>query len=127
MGPKKDQNNFRIKTIKCPYYDSGYYKYGDKCHNIHPDKVCNDNNCSEDKCDKRHPNPCKFGKRRRHSKKNVCSYAHVSFASDDKKFEELENEIKVLEDNLKKKSKELENSIFNEIKLLKKTVEDKDL
>ena len=57
----------------------------------------------------------------------MFSYSHVSFASNDKKFEELEKKIKVLEDNLKKKSKELENSIFNEISFLKKTVEDKDL
>ena len=140
MGPKKNQNseNVRIKPIKCPYYDRGFCKFGDKCYNKHPDKVCNDNNCSEDKCDKRHPNPCKFGRRCGHNKKNVCLYSHVTFASNDhqcdKTIEDLENEIKVIEGYLKKKvtddtnqQKEIDKNVKNELNQLTKTIEDKDL
>ena len=48
MGPKKDQNidKARLKTRKCQYNDRGYCKHGDKCYNIHTDKVRDDKNCS---------------------------------------------------------------------------------
>ena len=59
MGPKKQQNNdeFRIINKKCPYYNRGYCKFGDRCNYKHFDKVCDDINCSEESCDKRQPNP----------------------------------------------------------------------
>ena len=80
MGPKKDLKNdkVRIKNIKCPYYDRGFCKFGDTCYNKHPDKVCNDNNCSGENCEKRHPNPCKFGMRCNYNNKNACFYSHVT-------------------------------------------------
>ena len=107
MGHKKNQNNVkpRIKTEKCQYYDSGYCKYGDKCNKIHPDKVCNDENCIGENCDKRHPNPCKFGVRCKHNKKKKCSYSHVTFASDDEKINDLEKKFEYLEN----KVREIEN------------------
>ena len=55
MGLKKDQ--LRIKTTKCPYNDRGYCKFGNECNNKHVDKVCNDRDCTDEVCDKRHPNP----------------------------------------------------------------------
>ena len=104
MGPKKDQNNVKpkIKTEKCQYYDSGYCKYSDKCNKIHPDKVCNDENCIGENCDKRHP---KFGVRCKQNKKKNCSYSHVTFASDDEKINDLEKKFEYLEN----KVREIEN------------------
>ena len=69
--------------------------HGDNCLNKHPDKVCNDINCTEDQCDKRHPNPCKFGMRCKFNKKKVCSYSHVTFASSDEKTDVLEKKLKL--------------------------------
>ena len=46
MGPKKDQ--VRKTTMKCPYNDRGYCKFGDECINKHSDKVYNDKNCKEE-------------------------------------------------------------------------------
>ena len=86
MGHKKDQS--RLKTAKCRYNDRGFCKHGDKCFNIHTDKVCNDENCSET-CDKRHPNPCKFGPRCDFNRKNVCAYSHDTFAKDNKKINDI--------------------------------------
>ena len=99
MGPKKDKSKEKLqtKTIKCPYYDRGYCKYGEECFKIHPDKVCEKPNCFSDKCDKRHPNPCKFGQSCTYNKNNICLYSHVTTASDDenklnKKFTVIENQ-----------------------------------
>ena len=85
MGPKKDKSKEKLqtKTIKCPYYDRGYCKYGEECFKIHPDKVCEKPNCFSDKCDKRHPNPCKFGQSCTYNKNNICLYSHVTTASDE--------------------------------------------
>ena len=69
MGPKKDQ--LRIKTIKCPYNNRGYCKFGDECTNKHVDKVCNDRDCIEE--------VSKFGLRWKHNKKKLCSYSHATF------------------------------------------------
>ena len=118
MGPKKQQKSDTIRTIKCTYYDRGFCIFGDKCNNKHPDKVCDDPNCSEENCDKRHPNPCKFGIRCNFNRKQICLYSHVTFASDDtkinaltnkftKKFESLESKIKEMQVSLKNKDTEI--------------------
>ena len=91
MGPKKDQ--LRIKTVKCAYHDIGYCKFCDECNNKHFNEVCNDKNCTEESCNKRHYNPCKFGMRCRHNKQNLCSYSHVTFASEDERNDALKKKI----------------------------------
>ena len=84
----------------------------------HPDKVCDNTDCSENNCDKIHPNPCKWGYRCGHNRKGSCLYSHVTIASDDgklealkkefeKKFEVLEVRNKEIENNLKQKDKEI--------------------
>ena len=123
MGPKKDQ--LRIKTIKCPYNNRGYCKFGDECTNKHVDKVCNDRDCIEEVCDKRHPNPCKFGLRCKHNRKKLCSYSHVTFASDDGKIVALEKKFDVLENQLKDiKKKDGMGNEFNMV--LEKSMEKKE-
>ena len=96
MGPKKDKaaEKPQTKKIKCQNYDRGFCKYGEECSKIHPDKVCKEPNCFSDKCDKRHPNPCKFGLRCKFNRRNVCLYSHdVTTASDDEKFKAFENKF----------------------------------
>ena len=95
MGPKKQQNNdeFRIINKKCPYYNRGYCKFGDRCNYKHLDKVCDDINCNEESCDKRHPYPCKFGLRCKLNRKKICLYWHVTFAPGDSKIDALEKKL----------------------------------
>ena len=111
MQKKEDS---RIKTRKCQFFDTGFCKYKEECTNKHPDKVCDDPNCSEENCDKRHPNPCKFGLRYRFRKKKVCLYSHDTLVCDDgkvddlakkfmKKIETLENQVKEINKSLNKK------------------------
>ena len=119
MGPKKNPNQKR----KCVYHDRGYCKFGDKCHNQHPDKVCF-NNCFNEDCEFRHPNPCKYGQRCLFNKKKTCVYSHVTFACDSEKIKNIENKLKefenkekqneptgALEKNVEKKLKEFEKKI----------------
>ena len=100
--------------------------HGDKCRNKHPDRVCNDRNCTEDQCYKRRPNPCKFGMRCKFNKKKVCSFA---IRERDDKVTEIqevfEKRIKDLNDNVEgkwKKIQELENKLkdFKKEELKKK-------
>ena len=125
MGPKKKQetDKTRIKNLKCPYYDRGFCKFGVECFNKHPDKVCESQNCSGEECDKRHPNPCKFGTRCKYNRTKVCSYLHVTFVPDDHKIDALakkfENKFEVLENQLKDMQKNLENKDL-EIENIKK-------
>ena len=51
--------------------------------------MCEDFDCTEDDCEKMHPNPCKFGPRCQFHKKNECLYLHVTLASDDQQIEAL--------------------------------------
>ena len=121
MGPKKQQNSDKSKTIKCTYYDRGFCIFGEKCTNKHPDKVCDDPNCYEENCDKRHPNPCKFGIRCNFNRKQICLYSHVTFASDDTK-------INALSKKLNKKFETLESQVKEmKIKLMNKDTEIKDI
>ena len=95
MGPKRDKQSEKPQTkkIKCQNYDRGYCKFGEECLKIHPDKVCADPNCFSDKCEKRHPNPCKFGLRCTFKRRNICLYSHVTIVSDDQNFTALENKF----------------------------------
>ena len=109
MGTKKS-DKIRIKTLKCLYYDRGYCKHGDECFNKHPNNVCEDEDCFGENCEKRHPNPCKFGIRCKFNRKKLCSYLHATFVPNDGKIDALVNEFnkkfEVLENELKKELRE---------------------
>ena len=107
MPPKKK------KTIKlCQFNNRGYCNKKEECENKHSDEVCDDLNCDEVDCDKRHPNPCKFGPRCQFKKRNECMYLHVTLASDDGKIEALSqkfsSQIEKLKNSLLKMQKDLE-------------------
>ena len=108
MGPKKDKNKSKLK---CPYYNRGFCKHGEECPKNHPDKVCEDTDCFSDDCDKRHPNPCKFGKRCVFKRKKICVYSHVTTGSDDGKVDALENKFNKKFEVLENKTDEIYNTI----------------
>ena len=81
----KSDDSFRNKKRKCDYYDRGYCKYGDKCDNEHPDKICLNPNCFDEKCPSRHPNPCKYGPRCHYNRKKSCFYSHITNVNPDNK------------------------------------------
>ena len=71
--------------------------------------ICEDIDCIEEKCEKRHPYECKFGIRCRFRKNNECMYLHATLASDDGKFQALkkqfETKLASLENNIAKMEK----------------------
>jgi hypothetical protein len=91
MGPKKDKTKDQPNTQKFNFYDRGYCKHGEKCVRIHPDKVCEDQNCFN--CEKRHPNHCKCGIRCTFERKNICLYSYVTTASANENIKALENKF----------------------------------
>ena len=149
-------DNFRNKKRKCEYFDRSYCKYGDKCDNEHPDNVCEISNCFDDKCLNRHPNPCNFGPRCHYYRKNTCLYSHVIIVKDDdqkekvkkmeSKLDEMNKKMKQLGE-LERKNKQIEEKINkfstdsdlskliekkietfeNQLKTLRKVIEEKDL
>ena len=92
MPPKKSQKKETVKkktSEKCKFHNRGYCNLKEECENKQSDKVCDDLDCSEIECNKRHPNPCKFGHRCKFNKKNECMYLHVTLAFNDENFQAL--------------------------------------
>ena len=136
MPPKK--NNKREE--KCPFYNRGFCKFKDDCKKEHPKEVCDENNCTEEHCVKRHPNPCKFGFRCVFKKKKICLYSHVTLACDDAKFndeiQEITKKMSYLENLVKKEDskyidlgkgvdKRIE-AFESQLKTIRKAIEDKN-
>ena len=132
MGPKRNK-----KSEKCSYYDRGYCRNGEYCDKEHPVKVCPESNCFDDKCQFRHPNPCKFSYRCKFNMKKICLFSHITPATDDdKKIEELKKRInqtdkenKALISSNKDLTKKIENKFEmfeNNIELLRNTLEAKE-
>ena len=97
VPPKKTtKSNSRYNNEKCIQYNRGYCAKVEDCPNEHPDKVCPDANCFEEKCDFRHPNFWKFGKRCVFNFKKICLYSHLTLSNDDdKKMKALKNKRQV--------------------------------
>ena len=77
MPPKKAKTGGKSKSKtsrKCHFHKRGYCRNQEECDKEHSDKVCEDPNCDEENCKDRHPNPCKFGIRCTHNKKDECLY-----------------------------------------------------
>ena len=73
MPPKKTQNKEPgKKTTKCNFNNRGYCKLKEQCEKEHSDENCENFDCNEEDCSKRHLNPCKFGPRCKFNKKNEC-------------------------------------------------------
>ena len=103
MPPKKSNGKKKTSDM-CSNYNRGYCKFRDECTKTHSDKVCDDVDCDEEICQKRHPNPCWHGFRCTYFKKKECLYSHVTFVSDD-------DRIKTLTSNFNTQFKKLDNSV----------------
>ena len=98
MGPKKTKTQEKSKIEKCNYYNRGYCRNGESCPDQHPDKVCEDINCFDDKCPFRHPNPCKFKYRCVFLRKKICLYFHATTENSyNNKLAEFEKRLKTME------------------------------
>ena len=114
MPPKKAQKKEtekKKKSEKCKYFNRGYCKLKDQCENLHDDKVCEDLDCNESDCDKRHPNPCKFGPRCQFKRRKECLYLHVTLVPNDDATEALNQKFtklfKQLEREIEKRDSEI--------------------
>ena len=117
MPAKKPQNTQILRkkqTVKCIFNNRGYWKSKEDCENSHSDEICEDEECSEDDCDRRHPYECKYGIRCKHNKKKECMYLHDSIATDSLKIEGLKKQFDdrlcKLENSLLKMKTDLEES-----------------
>ena len=122
MPPKKSQikeTKTQKSLQKCNFNNRGYCKSKKECINKHSDVVCDNSECDEENCSKRHPYQCKYGTYCRFNKKKECLYSHVTLASDDGELEALnkvcKNRVRELEDSIASLQNELigKNSIIN--------------
>ena len=62
MPPKKSQTkpSKTRASEKCHHRNRGYCKSKDECENKHFEGICEDIDCIEEKCEKRHPYECKL-------------------------------------------------------------------
>ena len=125
MPPKngKIQESRKKKTpILCKFFNRGYCKHKEECSEKHNNEVCDDNECSEIECDKRHPNPCKFGFRCKFNKLNKCLFSHVTHASDDAKIKQFENRFNSVGTKIEHKLDTFE----QKIQVMQKILKEKD-
>ena len=124
MAPKKSKTKQTSKTKsseKCNFNNRGYCKQKDECENKHFDLVCDNFDCDENECEKRHPNPCRFGPRCQFNRKNECLYLHVTSAPDDGRIEALNQNFNTQIEDLKRELSKMQKNLNNkdaEIKVL---------
>ena len=117
-----------------------YCKHSDKCRFRHNDEICVDKKCSIYNCEKRHPRICKFQREYGRCKfTTYCRYSHEKnsdIAQNSDKIQEIEKKIinieskavinNPVEKNLVKEVQKKMDTFENEIKTLRKALEDKD-
>ena len=106
----------------CVFFKYGYCKFKTSCKNKHVTQVCDDEACSQTKCQKRHPRPCRFFSNYGTCKLgNVCAYKHG-------KNNELEKLEKKMNDVLKisMEKDDLIKDLVQDVKKLIKKNEEKD-
>ena len=93
-----------MKENVCRYNKYGYCQYGDKCHFMHVNNLCEKNECTVFECDMRHPVVCKFYRNFRRYKFSNCAYKHEKEVHIvDEKIEAIEKRIEKMEKEPKKK------------------------
>ena len=100
---------------KCNFYNVGYCKNWNKgCKFFHPAEACQSDNCDSKSCPKRHQKECKYLRHRKFCKHGVnCQFKHIEKKVVSKK-DNLDEEIKALQENIKEKDvviKDLDSSI----------------
>ena len=95
-----------MQTV-CKHNQTGYCKFGQKCHRHHIDTICkNEGSCSEPSCNFHHRNQCRYFNVGKKCKFTNCAYLHKKPGSD-VKIELLETEV----NSLKEKILELSNNM----------------
>ena len=124
-----------MKDNMCRYNKYGFCKYGDKCHFRHENVVCVVKKCTVLDCDKRHPVTCKYYRNFKRCKYLYCAYKHEKESDvneNDERIEMIEVTLKNVEatnklTNIDILAKEIDKKVENEMKILRKVIEEKDL
>jgi hypothetical protein len=117
------ENDFRSKT-KCPFDDSGFCKYGDKCRKVHYRSICSRKDCDK-LCKSRHPKSCKFKENCRFLAKKVCAFQHKFSVNENKELNDLKRQVDSLkQENENKQLKLME--LDKDLKTLKANQESKE-
>ena len=121
-----------MKDKVCRYNKYGFCKYGDKCHFRHENVVCVVKKCTVIDCDKRHPVTCKYYRNFKRCKYLYCAYKHEKESDvneNDERIEMIEVKLKSLEatnklTNIDTLAKEIDKKVENEMKILRKVIEE---
>ena len=90
-----------MELVVCKHYQTGYCKFGVFCRKQHVTEMCLQEQCDKIKCDKRHPNICKYFSINQFCKfGEICSYKHIT-SKNISDTAGLEIKIGHLEDSLK--------------------------
>ena len=73
----------------CTFNKYGYCKYQEVCRKQHENQICENSSCDIPRCRFRHPRPCKYYKRHRRCKFDLCAFLHID---SDGGFEKLKSE-----------------------------------
>ena len=95
----------------CKHNQTGFCKFRNKCQKRHENTVCeNTENCSEERCTKRHPKVCRdFNNNKNCRHKDKCAYKHIQHEKQTELNELIkqgllkhENDIKLLTEEVNK-------------------------
>ena len=101
----------------CLHNKFGFCKHGDKCRKEHVQEICQDNECNQSECRRRHPKECKYFKLYKRCKFNdFCAFSHVI------PLDPVLEEVKLLKENVKALEKEVKEK-NHEIKVLLRNLE----
>ena len=105
--------NIRNNFARCPFNNSGYCRYEQRCRNYHSKDICRKKIGIE--CPKRHPKPCKRVENCKFFVQDICAYDHEN---------PVENKNKDLEDKYTKKIICVSNQSTKEINDLQQKFEE---
>ena len=105
----------------CLYNMFGFRKHGDKCRKEHVQEICENNECNQSECRRRHPKECKYFKLYKRCKFNeFCAFSHVTpFDPVLEEVKLVKENVKALEKAVKEKNHEIEAVLRNLERVLK--------
>ena len=113
----------------CKHNQTGFCKFGLKCHREHNNELCPVIICRIQNCRRRHPKTCKYHKRKFCKYTKDCAYSH-SENKNPNNFEDMKEEVKQLKadiDKLKRNTTKVTQKLFeiqsHEIRNLKQQME----
>ena len=105
----------------CKFEKYGFCKSKESCKDYHPVEICKKQVCNIGRCDKRHPQPCRYFRSGSCRFRDSCKYEHKEHINTTELLEriaKLEKDKKVLEGRIvilekDKKMQEETNSLFH--------------